>query len=158
MNYHIDIQHACEDTIPITDETFSEWATLVLSTQRDSAELTLRLVDRDEITQLNDCYRKQNKATNVLAFPANIPDNITLDYPLLGDVIICPHVLQEESISLNKPLIAHWALIVIHGILHLLGYDHIEDNDATIMQALEIKLLAQLGFDNPYQIEDHEID
>jgi probable rRNA maturation factor len=158
MNYHIDIQHACDETIPISDSMLTTWSTLALATQTNCAELTLRLVEPDEITQLNNDYRKQNKATNVLAFPANIPKDIALDYPFLGDVIICPHILQEESIQLHKPLIAHWALIVIHGVLHLLGFDHIEDNDATIMQALEIKLLAQLGFDNPYQIEDIQID
>ena len=158
MNYQIDIQHACEDNVPVSDETLTNWVKHTLSTQLDSAELTLRLVSRDEITELNHTYRKQDKATNVLAFPSNIPDNIVLDYPLLGDVIICPDVLLDESVALNKPLIAHWALIVIHGVLHLLGFDHIEDEDALIMQALEVKLLAQLGFDNPYPIEDHEID
>jgi probable rRNA maturation factor len=115
-------------------------------------------VDKNDITQLNHLYRKQNKATNVLAFPANLPDEIALDYPLLGDVIICPEILLEESLSLQKPLIAHWALIVIHGVLHLLGYDHIEEEDARVMQALEITLLAQLGFDNPYHTEDNEIE
>lgn len=158
MNYQIDIQLACEDNVPVSDETLTNWVNHTLSTQLNSAELTLRFVSRDEITELNHTYRKQDKATNVLAFPSNIPDNIILDYPLLGDVIICPDVLLDESVALNKPLIAHWALIVIHGVLHLLGFDHIEDEDALIMQALEVKLLAQLGFDNPYPIEDHEID
>ena len=96
-------------------------------------------------------YRKQNKATNVLAFPATYPENVELEYPLLGDVIICPAVLKQESKTLKQPLIAHWAHIVIHGILHLLGYDHIDEEDATVMQAIEIQLLADLGFDNPYR-------
>ena len=157
-NYHIDIQQACEEQIPITDELLFSWTQHTLATQLDSAELTIRLVDLDEITHLNLYYRKQNKPTNVLAFPANLPEGITLDVPLLGDVIICPAVLQQESLSLNKPLIAHWALIVVHGVLHLLGYDHIEDDDATVMQALETKLLAELGFDNPYLNEGHEIE
>ena len=155
-NYHIDIQHACEEQIPITDELLCTWTQQALATELDSAELTIRLVDLDEITHLNHYYRKQNKPTNVLAFPANLPTGITLDIPLLGDVIICPAVLQQESITLNKPLTAHWALIVTHGVLHLLGYDHIEDDDATVMQALEIKLLAKLGFDNPYLNEGNE--
>lgn len=157
-NYHIDIQHACEENIPVTDEMLTQWAKHTLETQRDSAELTLRLVDIDEITHLNHHYRKQNKPTNVLAFPTNLPGGITLDYPLLGDVIICPAVLLQESLTLNKPLTAHWALIVIHGILHLLGYDHIEDGEAAVMQALEIKLLAESGFDNPYLDEVNEIE
>ncbi|MDP3705083.1 MAG: rRNA maturation RNase YbeY [Legionellaceae bacterium] len=157
MTYHIDIQHASQEKIPIDDATLISWARLTLASVQESAEVTLRLVDCDEITQLNATYRKQDKATNVLAFPANLPPNIQLDCPLLGDVIICPDILKKESIELKKPLNAHWALIVIHGILHLLGYDHIDDKDATVMQALEIKVLAQLGFDNPY-LEDNEIE
>ncbi len=155
MNNHIDIQHACEDEIPVTDDVLIRWAQLALTNRPDAAELTIRLVNLDEITHLNHYYRKQNKPTNVLAFPANIPSGVTLDVPLLGDVIICPSVLLQESMTLKKPLIAHWALIVIHGVLHLLGYNHIEDNETTIMQALEIKLLAELGFDNPYKDEEH---
>jgi probable rRNA maturation factor len=158
MNTHIDIQHATTDPIAFSDEQLTNWANLALTTRQTSAELTIRLVDKNDITQLNHLYRKQNKATNVLAFPANLPDEIALDYPLLGDVIICPEILLEESLSLQKPLIAHWALIVIHGVLHLLGYDHIEEEDARVMQALEITLLAQLGFDNPYHTEDNEIE
>ncbi len=157
MTYHIDIQHASQEKIPVDDETLINWAQLALASQQESAELTLRFVDCDEMTQLNTTYRKQNKATNVLAFPANLPPNIQLDCPLLGDVIICPDVLKTESIELKKPLNAQWALIVIHGILHLFGYDHSDDKDAVVMQGLEIKLLAQLGFDNPY-LEDNEIE
>ena len=151
MSYHIDIQHACEEKPPVADEVLSEWAKQSLRSHRDFAELTLRLVDPEEITSLNHMYRKQNKATNVLAFPATYPENVELEYPLLGDVIICPAVLKQESKTLKQPLIAHWAHIVIHGILHLLGYDHIDEEDATVMQAIEIQLLADLGFDNPYR-------
>ena len=155
MNLLIDIQHA-STTCPITDEMLTFWAKHTLNSHIKTAELTLRLVDKDEITQLNHQYRKQNKPTNVLAFPADIPKEVPMDYPLLGDVIICPDVLEQEHLDLEKPLIDHWALITIHGILHLLGYDHIDDEDAAIMQALEIKYLAELGFDNPYQGNDIE--
>lgn len=158
MNYYIDIQCACEEKIPVSDEVLIHWAQHVLATQCDSGELTLRLVNLEEITQLNRDYRKQDKPTNVLAFPANLPDSVLLDIPLLGDIIICPTVLQQESLALHKSLTSHWALIVIHGVLHLLGYDHIEDNDATIMQTLEIKLLAELGFDNPYLDEGDTLE
>ena len=140
-----------------TDEVLVTWIQHTLASQCDTCELTLRLVGLDEITQLNGDYRKQNKATNVLAFPANLPDTVVLEYPLLGDVIVCPAILKEESMALNKPLTAHWALIVIHGVLHLLGYDHLEDDDTTVMQSLEIKLLAELGFAHPYLTEGHEI-
>ena len=156
MNYHIDIQHASEDTIPISDEVLINWAILTLKPLKDSAELTLRFVDSEEITYLNHMYRKINKATNVLAFPASYPDDIALDFPLLGDVIICPKILLEESHALNKPLSAHWAHIVIHGVLHLLGYDHIKDDEATIMQTMETQLLLNLGFDDPYESIEKE--
>ncbi|MDI9818836.1 MULTISPECIES: rRNA maturation RNase YbeY [unclassified Legionella] len=158
MNYHIDVQLACKEPPPVNEDLLTTWAKLPLVEQINSAELTLRLVEKEEITQLNHLYRKKNKATNVLAFPSNLPDNIELEYPLLGDVIICPAVLQAESIELGKPLLEHWALIVIHGVLHLLGYDHIREEDAEIMQALEIKLLAELGFSNPYHTEDSNVE
>jgi len=156
MNYHIDIQHACEESIPVTDNTLDQWITQVLAPFQDTAELTLRFVAIDEMVRLNHTYRKQNKPTNVLAFSANLPPNHGLDIPLLGDVVICPAVLEEESQSLKKPLIAHWAHIVIHGVLHLLGYDHMEEHDARIMQKLETDLLLQLGFNDPYFVEEDE--
>jgi probable rRNA maturation factor len=151
MSYYIDIQHACESPLPVTDDMLNYWAQLSLKPYCDTAELTLRFVDAEEITHLNHHYRKKNQPTNVLAFPATYSNEVELDYPLLGDVIICPSVLEEESKALNKPLTDHWAHIVIHGVLHLLGYDHIEEEDATVMQAIETQLLAQLGFDNPYE-------
>ena len=151
--YYIDIQHACTDSIPVGDEDLSSWAQLALSTRLDKAELTLRLVDLKEITELNHRYRKKNKPTNVLAFPATHPENIELDFPLLGDVIVCPAVILEESQIENKPLNEHWAHIIIHGVLHLLGYDHIKEDEALKMQTIEINLLAQLGIKNPYHIE-----
>ncbi|KTD09542.1 rRNA maturation RNase YbeY [Legionella jamestowniensis] len=150
MSYHIDLQLVSNDELPVDENSLITWAQLPLMGHMNSAELTLRVVDKEEIQQLNHLYRKQDKATNVLAFPSTIPDNIKLDYPLLGDVIICPAVLKTESMELDKPLIAHWAHIVIHGVLHLLGYDHIEEADARVMQEQEVKLLVQLGFANPY--------
>lgn len=157
MMIHLDIQNACEAAIPVSNEILQQWVEHALAPHREHAELTLRLVDSDEIQMLNKTYRKQDKATNVLAFPSDIPQEILLECPLLGDVIICPTVLEEESIRLETPLIAHWAHIVIHGVLHLLGYDHIEDHDADIMQALETKTLTTIGFDNPYH-EDNLLD
>jgi probable rRNA maturation factor len=153
MSYHIDIQHACNETLPVTDETLDHWVTSTLQLHHESAEITLRLVDAEEISDLNHIYRKKNKATNVLAFPAAHPAHVELEFPLLGDVIICPIVLKQESENLETPLIAHWAHIVIHGVLHLLGYDHVKDDDAIKMQSVEIQLLAELGFDNPYKTE-----
>lgn len=158
MVCHIDLQHACDDLIPIEDAKLIDWAALPLKEHRDKAELTLRLVSPQEMTKLNFRYRQQNKATNVLAFPSTIPYAIDLDYPLLGDVIICPAVLEAESLELGKPLSHHWAHIIIHGVLHLLGYDHIKKNEAKLMQSEEIKLLARLGIADPYNIEGENIE
>lgn len=158
MNYYIDIQNALDSTSPIAEDAITQWAQLALRDHKACAELTIRLVSTAEMTQLNYSYRNKNKTTNVLAFPCMLPDHIELEHPLLGDIIICPEVLLAESKEQHKSLEEHWALIVIHGVLHLLGYDHIEDNDAAVMQALEIKLLAELGYTNPYDIEDNELE
>lgn len=150
MTYLIDIQNACSTPSSLTDAQFIQWATLALRDLMVSAELTIRLVETDEIKTLNTTYRNQPKATNVLAFPASIPDMVTLECPLIGDIIICPEVLVLESETLETPLVAHAAHITIHGVLHLLGYDHIEEDDEKEMQAIEIKLLAELNYANPY--------
>lgn len=158
MTYCVDIQHACSAPLPISDDLLQHWVAMTLQPFQATAELTLRFVDAPEMIELNHTYRQQNKATNVLAFPASHPDDIELDYPLLGDVIICPSVLLDESHALNVPLEAHWAHIVIHGVLHLLGYDHIIDTDAAVMRPIEIRLLNELGFDNPYNAEDNTLE
>ncbi len=157
MSYLIDIQNVCQAPLPVSEEQLRDWVIHVLSPFCQTGELTLRLVDEDEIIHLNHIYRKINKKTNVLAFKSTYPQHVILEYPLLGDVIICPSVLKEESLLFKKQLIAHWAHIVIHGVLHLLGYDHIKEQDEKIMQSIEIKLLFELNFGNPYQ-EDESIE
>lgn len=158
MTYHIDIQNASDEALPLTDREITTLAALALRDYQKEAELTVRLVTPEEMIHLNHTYRKQNKTTNVLAFPCQLPSGVILDCPLLGDVIICPQVLVEESKLQNKPLEEHWSLILIHGVLHLLGYDHIKEEDAQVMQAIEIKLLNELGYDNPYDREDLELE
>lgn len=158
MTYHIDIQNATEEALPVSEEQLTQLASLALRDHQNDAELTIRLVTPEEMIYLNNMYRKQNKTTNVLAFPSNIPENIELEYPFLGDIIICPEVLLAESSQCNKSLKEHWSLILIHGVLHLLGYDHIKDDDAAIMQAIEIKLLAEIGYANPYETEGNQLE
>ncbi len=158
MKKTIDIQLAVETALPVSEKILRQWAKLALGEAYQAHELTLRFVEKEEIRTLNRTYRQQDKPTNVLAFPSSLPDEIKKIHPFLGDVIICPEVLQEESHHDEIPLIEHWAHIVIHGILHLQGYDHIETEDAQIMQALEIQLLAKLGFSNPYHTEDDDIE
>ena len=131
-----------------------QWITTSLQGRMKSAELCIRIVDKKEITALNRDYRHQNKPTNVLAFnytdgePIHIPDT---DIPYLGDIVICAAILSEEAIEQSKTPTAHWAHLCIHGLLHLLGYDHMNAQEAHTMESLEIKLLQQLNFPNPYE-------
>lgn len=158
MTYYIDVQNATTEALALSEDEITRLASLALRNFQKDAELTVRFVDPEEITYLNQTYRKKNQSTNVLAFPSALPAEIQLECPLLGDVIICPQVLLTESKELNKTLDAHWALIVIHGVLHLLGYDHINEDDATIMQTIEITLLAELGYSNPYDAEGNQLE
>lgn len=158
MNKKIDIQIATTHPIPVSKKHIQEWALIALGAEYRGYELTLRFVDVPEIQTLNRTYRQQDKATNVLAFPSAIPEEIRKVHPFLGDVIICPDVLQTESEDANVPLEEHWAHIIVHGILHLLGHDHIEAEETAVMQALEIELLSKLGFSNPYPTEDNHLE
>ncbi len=158
MTIELDIQNACKAPLPVSEQQLSEWVDATLQAHKPKAALTIRFVEPDEITHLNHTYRKKNKPTNVLAFPSNLPEDVILPCPLLGDVVVCPAVLETESEQLSTPLVSHWAHIIIHGVLHLLGYDHIDPKDAAQMEAREIELLAKFGFNNPYLIEDDSLD
>lgn len=145
----LDLQIASEASdIPQLAE-FEQWVALALSGRKDIAELTIRIVDNDESQALNREYRQKDKPTNVLSFPAEVPDFV--DLPLLGDLVICAPVVFKEAIEQHKVASAHWAHMVIHGVLHLLGYDHIEEDEAELMESLEIELLAKLGLESPYE-------
>ncbi|MCW5589196.1 MAG: rRNA maturation RNase YbeY [Legionellales bacterium] len=126
------------------------WVDRAYLSRCEKGEVCIRLVDTQEIAALNFHYRHKNKPTNVLSFPADIPHNLPFDTPLLGDLILCPAVIEHEAKMQGKPLIAHWCHIVIHGCLHLIGYDHIKKADAVIMEGIEIDCLKELGFPNPY--------
>lgn len=153
MAYLIDIQNARPEPLPFPDNEIITWVELALSSAIPAAELCLRFVSLDEITQLNTQYRKKIGPTNVLSFPSEIPKEIMseFEYPYLGDIIICPEVLHQESSEQHIPIKDHWAHIIIHGVLHLLGHDHMEPEEEQIMQITEIGLLQRLGIDNPYE-------
>jgi probable rRNA maturation factor len=145
----IDIQIACTQFEIPSVSNLRKWAKFVLATEQASdKELSMRIVSSQEIQTLNATYRHKDKPTNVLSFPMDSPPG--LDLPLLGDIILCAEVIQHEAQSQHKTLTAHFAHMVVHGILHLLGYDHIDDNDARIMETREIELLAKLGYPDPY--------
>lgn len=147
MIHDIDIQIATEGECP-SDDSFRRWAEAALEGQSSARELTIRVADAVEIQQLNRDYRGKDYATNVLSFCADLPEE--LDIPLLGDIIICPEVVAREANEQHKPLQAHWAHMVVHGVLHLLGYDHIDDDEAEEMESKEIAILANLGYPDPY--------
>ena len=156
MELFVDLQIAAADKESLPDPAaIEQWVQKAIiagsSVKREEAELTVRIVDSNESQQLNHQYRDKNKPTNVLSFPFQNPPGITL--PLLGDLVICKKVVENEAIEQSKTLTEHWAHMLIHGTLHLLGYDHIEPQEAIEMESLETKLLIGLGFADPYLSE-----
>ncbi len=151
MKTIVDLQLA-STTIGIPSERdFQSWTDAVLSQVMESNtpfELTIRVVDSEESKQLNKQYRDHDKPTNVLSFPFEVPEGIDLN--LLGDLVICSQIVVDEAKTQNKVLFDHWAHMVIHGCLHLVGFDHISDSEAEEMESLEISILAKLGINNPY--------
>lgn len=130
--------------------SFEAWAAAALAAarRRRATELSLRLVDADEGRALNRQYRGRDYATNVLSFPADLPPGVRL--PLIGDLVICAPVVAREAREQDKPLRDHYAHMTVHGVLHLIGYDHVEDAEAERMEALERRALAGLGIADPY--------
>ena len=148
----VDLQIATENIEGLpTEEQIVQWATAAVQPEGDEVEMTVRIVDEAESHKLNLTYRGKDRPTNVLSFPFECPDEVEL--PLLGDLVICRQVVEREAAEQEKPLMAHWAHMVVHGSLHLLGYDHIEDNEAEEMESLETQIMKGLGFDDPYLAE-----
>ena len=137
------IQNQVEDEFTPSKADLISWSELALS--NNQGDVTIRIVSVAEMQKINYKFRGFNSPTNVLSFPFEMPD-IPSNELILGDVIICAQVVNQEA----KQTIAHWAHITLHGVLHILGYDHINKKDELIMTTKEIKLLSQLGFPNPY--------
>ncbi len=132
--------------------SFRRWVEAALggAKRRKATELSIRIVDTEEGRTLNREYRGRDYATNVLSFPVELPPGVTL--PLIGDLAICAPVVAREAAEQGKAARDHWAHMTVHGVLHLLGYDHIEDIEAEAMEALETRILAGLGIANPYEV------
>ena len=152
MNLQVDITSASSEPAPDEDDIRS-WIAAALEADGRSAdcEVSLRLVDQDEMAQLNRDYRGRQGPTNVLSFPSDLPGSLPLN--LLGDIVICAPLVRREAAEQGKSPTAHWAHLTIHGTLHLLGYDHVDDAEAEAMEYLESRVMQALGFACPYQTD-----
>lgn len=152
MSIQVDVQYGPEvvqdGAVPSPDQ-ISIWTHAALAGRREEAQLTVRIVGNDEGTALNETYRHKQGPTNVLSFA--VEDADLLPVPLLGDIVICAPVVEREAREQHKEALAHWAHMVVHGALHLLGYDHIDEQEAQAMETQETDILARLGFSDPYQ-------
>lgn len=153
--HRIDLQSNYPKPLAFPKNQIKAWALAALANE-PASEFTLRWVDNDEMQMLNHQYRNKNAPTNVLAFPSELPAYIKQKRRFLGDIIIAPDVLFAEHLQQERPLDAHWAHIIIHGVLHLLGHTHEEPEPTARMQSLECQYLAQFQFPNPYALEHHE--
>lgn len=149
MNLILDIENASSCASVPDEKHFHQWAAAALMGHREEMELSVRIVNEQESAELNQRYRQKAGATNVLSFPADLPESLQL--PLLGDLVICAQIVEQEAQQQQKHLEAHWAHMVIHGSLHLIGYDHIEDQDADEMEQRETDILTDLNFPPPYE-------
>lgn len=152
----VDLQHghgidADDPAIP-TALAMGRWLQAVLLQQARPLKfvVTVRVVDNAEMADLNQTYRHKTGTTNILSFPFSAPEGVDLDLPLLGDLVICLPVLQREALEQDKPLEHHWAHLLVHGCLHLLEFDHIDADEAHLMESHEIKILQQFGIPDPY--------
>lgn len=143
----VNIQDAVGSADVPDRNAFTRWVRAALETGA-KVELTVRIVDEDEMTALNRDYRGRNRPTNVLTFPFDDPPGVHTN--ILGDIVVCAPVVAGEAVAQQKSTEAHWAHMVVHGVLHLRGFDHENDRDATVMEATEIRVLERLGFSSPY--------
>ncbi len=151
----VDVQIACDNEgLPESDEIES-WVRHAISAAAYDVtcevEVSVRIVDSEEIQALNREFRQQDKPTNVLSFPAGAIEGLPADVPkALGDIVICAQVVSDEATEQGKAGSAHWAHMVVHGTLHLLGFDHADENEAIEMEGHESRILTTLGIADPY--------
>ena len=150
MNTILDLQLACDNPhIPAESELQACLDTVLGQQKIGQLELTVRFVTLEESQQLNKQFRGIDKPTNVLSFPFEAPPG--LDFNLLGDLVICADIVEQEAQQQNKLILHHYLHMLVHGTLHLMGFDHIEDDEAQRMEGLEISILAKLAVDDPYK-------
>ncbi len=151
MNNAIEVQLCHDDESVPNGPRITTWVDCALkSVQKRAVSITVRVVTQEEMQSLNVRFRGQNSATNVLSFPPD--DRGSQRTGVSGDIVVCSVVVQTEAQEQNKAVDAHWAHMIIHGVLHLCGYDHTTDDVATDMESLEVLILHQLGFPDPYQL------
>lgn len=131
-----------------TETQLETWVSAVLDTEQTTGEVCIRFVDEPEIHRLNRDYRQKDRPTNVLSFSFEVPEGIEDEQ--LGDLVICPSIIEQEAKDQEKSLMDHFAHMLVHGTFHLLGYDHLTDTDAAVMEAKEVNVLAQLNIADPY--------
>jgi probable rRNA maturation factor len=148
MSLDVDVQFGIEGEDIPPASAFRLWAQAAMEEDAQTSSLAIRVVDAAESQELNRTYRDKDKPTNVLSFPFDLPPEIEESH--LGDLAICAEVVAKEAQEQGKPLAAHWAHMVVHGVLHLRGFDHIEDADADIMEEKERVILDGLGISDPY--------
>ena len=155
MNLTLDFQQACQQPNLPTEAQLTVWLDAALDGRLDSAEVSVRIVEEAESQELNGQYRGINKPTNVLSFPFELPPGVPAEEMnfLLGDLVICAAVVAREAAQQNKDLHHHWAHMLIHGALHLLGFDHIESVEAEQMEQMEREILAGPDISDPYKGE-----
>ena len=144
----VSVSYAAPRTGVPAATSFRKWVAAALRGRIREADLAIRIVGAKEGRALNRHYRGKDYATNVLSFPAELPEGVKM--PLLGDLVICAPVVAREAAEQGKPVAAHYAHLTVHGVLHLLGWDHEHDKDAEAMEQLEREVLAELGLPDPY--------
>lgn len=144
----VELQYAVTKIALPKEAQFQSWAKAIETPANDSQVATIRIVSEQEMSALNKQYRQKDGPTNVLSFPVELHDEVNV--PFIGDVVICAPIVINEARQQGKIEESHWAHMTVHGILHLQGYDHIDEAEAVQMESLEIKIMQKLGFNNPY--------
>jgi probable rRNA maturation factor len=156
MMVELEVQRATNSVTTPDDKQFRLWVEHAVAQTEHDQTLTIRIVDEEEGRRFNREYRSKDYATNVLSFPMELPEGLPaeIEQSQMGDLLICAPVVEREAIDQGKPEINHWAHLTIHGVLHLLGYDHEQPDDEQVMEALEKNILARLDIPDPYLINE----